>query len=345
MIIANPSSRTLAELPILKSQGITSIKIYMTYDALRLNDTQFLDVLLACREHKITTLVHAENDSVITWMTKKLEEKRLFDPKYHGLAHTPMAEIEATFRAICFSELLDTPILIVHVSNGRATESIRQAQANGLPIYAETCPQYLFLSHQHVDVPGFEGAKFICSPPLRDSSEHEKIWTGLEDGTFTILSSDHSPFKFNDACGKMSTVDDEHPNGHFKHIPNGFSGVETRLATVFSANRLSLYGMYPKKGALEPGLSDADIVVWYPEPGLDIKITNHMLHHNVDYTPFEGHKVSQWPRYTILRGEVVWDRENGGVLAEPGYGSFVKRSESQLQGSRDLGAWNLETEF
>jgi dihydropyrimidinase len=338
--------------------GISSVKIYMTYEALRLNDEQFLDVLFQARLHRVTTLVHAENDSVIAWMTKKLHERQLYAPKYHTDSHPAIAEIEASYRAICLAEFIDTPILIVHVSNPRAVDNIRRAQAKGLPIYAETCPQYLFLSSENLDRPGLEGAKCVCSPPLRNKSDHEAIWAGLEDGTFTILSSDHSPFNFNDSTsGKGSSVTAERPDGQFHLIPNGFSGVETRMPLVLSADRLKiqryveltstnpakLYGMYPRKGALMPGVSDADFVIWYPDGSLDIAITNDILHHDVDYTPFEGHKVKQWPRYTVLRGQVVWDREDGGVVGARGFGQFLHRTESMLAGSRSDGSWDVET--
>ncbi|KAJ5427096.1 hypothetical protein N7465_002166 [Penicillium sp. CMV-2018d] len=358
LIISNPCAKTLAEFPAFREMGISSVKIYMTYEALRLNDEQFLDVLFQSRLHKVTTLVHAENDSVIAWMTKKLHERQLYAPKYHTASHPAVAEIEASYRAICLSEFIDIPILIVHVSNPRAVENIRQAQAKGLPIYAETCPQYLFLSKESLDLPGLEGAKCVCSPPLRNKSDHEAIWAGLDDGTFTILSSDHSPFNFNDSTsGKGSSVTAEHPDGQFHLVPNGFSGVETRMSLVLSADRLKiqryveltstnpakLYGMYPRKGALIPKVSDADFVIWYPDGSLDMTVTNDILHHDVDYTPFEGHKVKQWPRYTVLRGQVVWDREDGGVVGARGFGRFLHRTESMLAGSRGEGSWDVET--
>ncbi|KAI2710132.1 hypothetical protein CBS147332_5833 [Penicillium roqueforti] len=358
LIISNPCAKTLAEFPAFRDLGISSVKIYMTYEALRLNDEQFLDVLFQSRLHKVTTMVHAENDSVIAWMTKKLHERQLYAPKYHTASHPAVAEIEASYRAICLSEFIDTPILIVHVSNPRAVDNIRQAQAKGLPIYAETCPQYLFLSSENLDRPGLEGAKCVCSPPLRNKSDHEAIWAGLEDGTFTILSSDHSPFNFNDSTsGKGSSVTAERPDGQFHLIPNGFSGVETRMPLVLSADRLNiqkyveltstnpakLYGMYPRKGALIPEVSDADFVIWYPEGSLEMTVTNDILHHNVDYTPFEGHKVKQWPRYTVLRGHIVWDREDGGVVGSRGFGQFLHRTESMMAGSRSEGSWDVET--
>lgn len=331
----------------------------MTYAALQLHDDEILDVLLEARLQKITTMIHAENGAVIDWMTKKLEEKKLFDPKYHATSHPAIAEIEATYRAISLSSFIDVPILIVHVSSPAAAAHIREAQKKGLPVYAETCPQYLFLTRKDLDKPGFEGAKCVCSPPPREGEQdHEGIWQGLENGTFTVLSSDHCPFLYDDADnGKKSVIDAEYPNGHFKYIPNGCPGVETRLALALSAGRLKLqkfvevtstnaaklYGLYPRKGAIVPEESDADLTIWYPENGMEtFELKNEMLHHNVDYTPYEGRTLKQWPRYTVLRGEVVWDRENGGVVGKKGYGEFLKRGVSSLAGPISQAEWSVE---
>lgn len=354
LIVANPTRQALDEFSILRERGISSVKIYMTYEALQLRDNQILDVLLQARTDGITTMIHAENGDMLDWMTEQLEKRLLLAPKYHATSRPQLLENEATNRAITLGQLIGTPILIVHVSSPAATATIRKAQTKGLPVYAETCPQYLFLTRDSLDAPGFEGAKCVCSPPPRDGPEDlEGIWRGLENGTFTILSSDHCTFRYNDSVtGKMSAISEDAPLGRFRHIPNGCPGVETRLSLVLSANRLTLqrfveltstnpaklYGLYPQKGALIPGVSDADLVIWYPslEP---FPITNASLHHNVDYTPYEGQMVSQWPRYTILRGSVVWDRDNGGVVGAKGYGQFVKRSRSAF--CKDQPAWDV----
>lgn len=329
----------------------------MTYEALKLHDLEILDVLYEARKNQIVTMIHAENGSIIDWTIKKLEEKKLYDPKYHVTSHPPVAEIEATYRAISLSSFIDVPILIVHVSSPSAAAHISTAQKNGLPIYAETCPQYLFLTREDLEKPGFEGAKCVCSPPPRSLADHEGIWKGLEDGTFTVLSSDHCPFLFDDTnIGKKSVINDEFPNGHFKYIPNGCPGVETRLPLALSANHLplqkfvavtstnaaKLYGLYPRKGALIPEQSDADMTIWYPEGEMEeFKLKNEMLHHNVDYTPYEGRSIKQWPRFTILRGEVMWDRDGGGLVGGKGQGEFLKRDVSTLKGSLKA-EWNVE---
>ncbi|RFU35177.1 hypothetical protein B7463_g1121, partial [Scytalidium lignicola] len=358
LICSNAGPQAISEFSKLREEGISSLKIYMTYEALQLNDSEILDVFFEARRQKIVTMIHAENGAIIDWTIKKLEEQNLFDPKYHATSHPPVAEIEATYRAISLSEYIDTPILIVHVSSPAAAQNIHEAQKRGLPVYAETCPQYLFLTRKDLDKPGFEGAKCVCSPPPRESEQdHEGIWKGLENGTFTVLSSDHCPFRYDDAeTGKKTIISPEYPNGHFKYIPNGCPGLETRLALALSAKRLQLqkfvevtstnaaklYGLYPRKGALIPGESDADITIWYPEDLNDLELTNSMLHHNVDYTPYEGRKLKQWPRYTVLRGEVVWDKDNGGLVGKKGYGQFLKRGPSSLAGSRSEEEWDVK---
>jgi dihydropyrimidinase len=163
LLVGNPSATALSEFSTLRNGGVSSLKIYMTYAALRLHDTQILDVLLEARSKGITTMIHAENDDIINWMTAQLEKRKLFAPKYHATSHPAAAEYEATYRAICLSEFIDAPILIVHVSSPEAVRLIREAQAKGLPVYAETCPQYLFLTKADLDKPGFEGAKCVQS--------------------------------------------------------------------------------------------------------------------------------------------------------------------------------------
>lgn len=361
MLISNPSPKVLGEFRALREHGISSLKIYMTYAALQLRDNQILDVLLASRNEGITTMIHAENGDVLTWMTDQLEQRGLVAPKYHATSRPQLVETEATNRAIALSDLIDAPILIVHVSSPSAATHIRNAQTRGLPIYAETCPQYLFLSRTDLDKPGFEGAKCVCSPPPRESSaDHDAIWLGLANGTFTVLSSDHCPFMYEDTeIGKKSIISNDYKEGKFSGIPNGIPGVETRLALTLNENRLplqkfvevtstnpaKLYGLYPRKGTIIPG-GDADLCIWYPPTGEEgslepFELKNEMLHHNVDYTPFEGRMLAQWPRYTILRGEIVYDRENGGLIGNKDFGKFVKRGKSSLPGPRKAGDWDV----
>ena len=320
------------ELPSLIREGYTSFKIYMTYDDLKLNDREILDVLAVARVEGAMVMVHAENADCIEWLTRRLEAAGRTAPRYHAEARPMLVEREATQRAIALSELVDVPILIVHVSGREAVEQIRWAHAHGLRIYAETCPQYLFLTAEHLHAPGFEGAKCVCSPPPRDHANQRVIWDALAGGVFQVFSSDHAPFRYDDARGKK-LGGKEVP---FRHIPNGIPGIETRLPLLFSAgvlggridittfvaltstNPAKLYGLYPRKGTIAVG-SDADLVIW---EGREITITNSMLHHRVDYTPYEGIKLGSWPQITLSRGEVVWDGSR--PQGRTGRGQFLK---------------------
>lgn len=334
MIISDPTETVLKEeLPQLIREGYTSFKIYMTYDDMKLNDRQILDLLAVARREGAMAMIHAENADCIGWLTEQLEAAGLTAPKYHAASRPMLVEREATHRAIAISELVDVPILIVHVSGKEAIEQIRWAHGHGLRIYAETCPQYLVLTADHLDAEGYHGAKCVCSPPPRDKANQQYVWDGLADGLFTVFSSDHAPFRYEDAEGKK-------PGGKevsFRYIPNGTPGLETRLPLLFSEgvgkgridlNRFvaltatdpaKMYGLYPRKGTIAIG-SDADIAIW--DPHKEVTIRNDMLHHNVDYTPYEGMHVIGWPEVTLSRGEVVWD--NGRVDAQIGRGQFLE---------------------
>lgn len=334
MIVSDPTEKVLKEeLPQLISEGYTSFKIYMTYDDLKLNDRQIIDVLAIARREGAMVMIHAENADCIAWLTEQLEDAGLTAPKYHATSRPMLVEREATHRAIALSELVDVPILIVHVSGKEAIEQIRWAHGHGLRIYAETCPQYVMLSEDDLDQEGYHGAKCICSPPPRDKDNQQYIWDGLASGLFTVFSSDHAPFRYADPKGKM-------PGGKevpFRYIPNGTPGLETRLPLLFSEgvgkgridlNRFvaltatdpaKMYGLYPQKGTIAIG-ADADIAIW--DPHKEVVITNDKLHHNVDYTPYEGVVVTGWPVTTLSRGEVVYDGEN--PQGETGRGAFLK---------------------
>ncbi|KAH6652016.1 dihydropyrimidinase [Truncatella angustata] len=364
LLVSNPCAQALSEFKELATtEGVTSLKIYMTYAALQLRDNEILSVLLAARQNHILTMIHAENGDVLDWLTDQLESQGKFAPKYHSNSRPPLLESEATNRAIALSSLIaNTPILLVHISDPAAALRIRQAQTAGQPIFAETCPQYLLLTRDDLDKPGFEGAKCVCSPPPRNVEDQLQIWKGLKNGTFAVLSSDHCPFRYEDnVTGKKTCITPEYPVGKFRYIPNGLPGIETRLPLAFSARKLALnkfvevsstnaaklYGLYPRKGSIIPGVSDADLVIWYPNGKLEaLEVTNSMLHHAADYTPYEGRRVDNWPRYTILRGKVVWDRDGEGIVGAKGYGQFIKRTPGILndiwQTVDEDGAFDLE---
>ena len=334
LIVSDPTPDVLAEeLPALIDEGYTSFKIYMTYDDLKLDDGQILDVLAVARERGAMAMIHAENSDCIGWLTRRLLAAGHTAPRFHADARPMLVEREATHRAIALSELVDVPILIVHVSGREAVEQIRWARGHGLRIYAETCPQYLLLTATDLGLDGYEGAKCVCSPPPRDKSNQEVIWNGLADGLFTVFSSDHAPFRYDDPHGKKlggKEVD-------FPYIPNGIPGLETRLPLLFSegvakgrisvnrfveltaTNPAKLYGLHPRKGTIAVG-ADADLVVWNDRR--ELTLTNAMLHHAVDYTPYEGMTLQAWPEMTLSRGDVVY--RNGVPCGEPGRGRFLR---------------------
>ncbi|HZQ61921.1 MAG TPA: dihydropyrimidinase [Casimicrobiaceae bacterium] len=333
LIVTDPTERVLnEELPQLIESGYTSFKIYMTYDDLKLRDGEILDVLALARRHGAMPMVHAENADCIAWLTARLEAAGRTAPRFHADSRPMLVEREATHRAIALAELIDVPILIVHVSGREAVEQIRWAHAHGLRIYAETCPQYLFLTGDALAAEGYHGAKCVCSPPPRDKANQEVIWDGIVDGLFTVFSSDHAPFNYDDPQGKK-LGGREVP---FRHIPNGIPGLETRLPLLFSAgvqtgrislnrfveltatNAAKIYGLYPRKGTIAVG-SDADLVVW--DPSREEVIANARLHHAVDYTPYEGMRVRGWPVLTLSRGETVWDGMQ--PQGRPGRGRFL----------------------
>jgi dihydropyrimidinase len=332
LIVSDPSEQVLGqELPALIRDGYTSFKVYMTYDLLKLDDRQMLDILALARREGALVMVHAENHDMISWLAARLLARGLSAPRYHAASHARLAEGEATNRAVALSQLLDVPLLIVHVSAGEAIAVIREAQTKGLKIYGETCPQYLFLTADDLDRPGVEGAKFCCSPPPRDHAAQEAVWTGLQNGTFQVFSSDHAPYRF-DASGKL-------PKGEkttFKEIANGVPGIELRLPLLFSegvktgrldlnrfvaltaTNHARLYGLYPRKGTIAVG-SDADIAIW--DPARESVVSAAMLHDNTGYTPYEGRRITGWPVTVLSRGRVVV--ADGKLLAARGSGVFL----------------------
>ena len=296
LIITDPNEQVLGqELPALIEGGFTSFKVYMTYDALQLDDYQMLDVLSVARRHNALVMVHAENHDMIRWLSARLLEKGYEQPKYHAVSHSRVGEGEATNRAIELSRLIGVPLLIVHVSSEEAMDAIRKAQDAGLKVYGETCPQYLFLTADDLDRDGMEGAKFCCSPPPRDEAAQEALWRGLRNGTFVVFSSDHAPYRF-DETGKLHAG----PKPTFKQIANGVPGIELRLPLLFSegvgegridihqfvaltaTNVAKIYGLHPRKGTIAIG-SDADIAIW--DADKELTVTHGNLHDNVGYTP------------------------------------------------------------
>ena len=337
LIITNPDAATLdTDLPAAIASGIRSFKIFMTYDRMRLHDEQILDVMAAARRDGALVMVHAENHGMISWLSGRMLKQGNTLPRYHAICHTRGSEAEAIQRIVALAELMDCPILIVHVSTAEGIEAIRRARARGLRVLGETCPQYLFLTAKDIDR-GLEGAMFCCSPPPRDQAAQAACWQGLKDGALHVYSSDHAPYRY-DATGKL-------PRGAqttFKEMANGVPGLELRLPLLFSEGylkgRLTLeefvaltatrhaqtYGIHPQKGVIAIG-SEADLAIWDPEKR--VRVSASMLHDNTGYTPYSGRDLTGWPVTVLSRGEIIV--HEGKLNAERGRGRFLARAPSE----------------
>ena len=334
LIISDPTDAVLhQELPKAIEEGITSFKIYMTYDRLIVDDGQMLDILAVAKKQGALTMIHAENNAMIKWMSSKLVDSGHSAPKYHALSHPRTAESEAINRAVALAGFLDAPILIVHVSTEAGARIIAKARYDGRKVFGETCPQYMFLNAKQMDLPDMHGAKLCCSPPLRDRASQEEIWRSLQNGTFQVYSSDHAPYRYDDT-GKLHAG----PNPDFPQIANGLPGIEMRLPLLFSegfvkgritlnhfvelaaTNASKIYGLDHCKGSITEG-KDADIAIWDPDVTRAIKAEN--MHDNMEYTPYEGMEISGWPTTVIQRGKVIV--EGNELKAVRGAGKFVPR--------------------
>ncbi|MBI5131827.1 MAG: dihydropyrimidinase [Rhodopseudomonas palustris] len=341
LIITDPTPSVIGqELPSLVNDGYSSFKVFMTYDDMVLNDRQLLDVFECAKECSALVMVHCEGYDAIRFLTERLERAGKTAPYYHAASRPQVVEREATHRAISHAELIDVPIMIVHVSGREPMEQIRWAQQRGLKVFAETCPQYVALTAE--DLKGLNmdesGGKYVCSPPPRDEANWEAIWEGLKGGVFSTFSSDHSPFMYEGPTGKLNP----RARTSFRWVPNGIPGVETRLPILFSrgvvggrisvnefvaltsTNHAKMYGLYPRKGTIAPGV-DADLVVW--DPNREVTITQGLMHHGPDYTPYEGQKVTGWPVATFVRGTCVF--AHGDVVGPLGHGGFLKRTTTK----------------
>jgi dihydropyrimidinase len=340
LIIADPTEQVLGqELPALIEDGYTSFKVFMTYEGLALSDREMLEVMAVARETGALVMVHAENYDAIRFLTDRLERLGKTDPYYHAISRPIPVEREATHRAISLAELVDVPVMIVHVSNREAMDEIRRAQSKGLKVYGETCPQYLVLTERDLEGLNMEGAKYVCSPPPRDEESQKACWEGLQQGIFSVFSSDHCPFRYNDPQGKLAAKG----RTSFRWVPNGIPGVATRLPILFSegvvkgridlnrfvaltsTNHAKTYGLYPRKGTIAVG-ADADIAIWDPERR--VTITHDLLADGSDYTPYEGREVTGWPVLTMVRGCVVM--RDGELVGDKARGAYLPRAKSPL---------------
>ena len=333
MIVRELTDQVSGEMDkMVRNEGVTSFKLFMAYPGVfMVDDATIFRALLKTRENGGLICMHAENGGVIDTLVKEALRKGQTAPKYHALTRPTRAEGEATGRAIALAEMAGVPIYIVHLSCSDALEKVKQARDMGLPAYAETCPQYLFLSYDDYEKPGFEGAKYVMSPPLREKWNQEALWKGLVKNDLQVVSTDHCPF-----CMKEQK---ELGRDDFSKIPNGAPGIETRMSLLFdggvrtgkiglnrfveltSTSPAKIFGLFPRKGTVAPG-SDADLVVF--DPNRKVTLSAKTLHMRVDYNPYEGREVTGVSETVFSRGRVVV--ENGKFVGKAGAGSFLKRS-------------------
>ena len=345
MIAGDINDQSLSDMDVLIDRGCTSFKLFMAYPGVFYSDDgEIFRAMQKAASNGSMIMMHAENGMVIDVLREQALERGETDPVYHSLTRPAATESEAVHRAIVLAELAGAHLYVVHMSAKEALEEIAQARDRGLPVFAETCPQYLFLTlEEHLASEGFEGAKYVCSTPVRKEAEghQEALWRGLETNDLQVVSTDHCPFCMDDhpVLGTQKRLG----VGDFTKIPNGLPGVEDRFQLIYhggvvegriSLNRwieltstaaAKLFGMYPKKGTIQVG-SDADIVIFDPGATWTKSVAQH--HMDVDYSPYEGKKVEGRVETVLLRGEVIIHGDE--YLGEPGDGEYVSRSRVSI---------------
>jgi dihydropyrimidinase len=331
VIVREVNDQVLKEMDELVGEGVTSFKLFMAYPGVfMLDDASIFRAMRQAAASGALIMMHAENGGPIDVLVRQFLEEGKTAPVNHALTRPAVMEGEAVHRVFKLAELAGTPAYIVHLSSRDALNEVREARDRGMAAFAETCPQYLFLSTDDMAQPGFEGAKFVCSPPLRTADHQEELWKGLAGGDLQVVSTDHAPFNY---VGQKDLGKDD-----FSKIPNGLPSVEDRFTLLYGGveaghiglNRFveivatapaKMFGLYPRKGTIAPG-SDADVVVFDPKVERVISAERH--HMRVDYSCYEGRKVRGLPEVVLQRGRVLV--ENGEFRGKPGWGTFIPRS-------------------
>ncbi|CAM5341297.1 Dihydropyrimidinase OS=Streptomyces tendae OX=1932 GN=hydA PE=3 SV=1 [Streptomyces tendae] len=334
MIVSDVNENTLKEMDLLVEEGVTSFKQFMAYPGVFYSDDgQILRAMQRAADNGGLIMMHAENGIAIDVLVEQALARGETDPRYHGEVRKALLEAEATHRAIRLAQVAGAPLYVVHVSATEAVAELTRARDEGLPVFGETCPQYLFLSTDNLAEPGFEGAKYVCSTPLRPREHQAALWRGLRTNDLQVVSTDHCPFCFS---GQK-----ELGRGDFSKIPNGMPGVENRMdllhqavvdghisrrrwIEIACATPARMFGLYPKKGTIAPG-ADADIVVYDPHTEQVVSAETH--HMNVDYSAYEGRRITGRVETVLSRGEpVVTEREYTG---RKGHGVYTPRATCQ----------------
>ncbi|MEV7238772.1 MULTISPECIES: dihydropyrimidinase [unclassified Streptomyces] len=337
MIMSDVNEATLREMPKLIEHGVSSFKLFMAYPGVFYSDDgQILRAMQVAGDTGGLIMMHAENGIAIDVLVEQALVRGETDPRYHGEVRKALLEAEATHRAIQLARVAGSPLYVVHVSAQEAVAELAAARDKGLPVFGETCPQYLFLSTDNLAEPDFEGAKYVCSTPLRPKEHQAALWRGLRTNDLQVVSTDHCPFCF---VGQK-----ELGRGDFSKIPNGLPGVENRMdllhqavvdghisrrrwIEIACATPARMFGIYPQKGTIAPG-ADADVVIYDPHATQVLSAETH--HMNVDYSAYEGKTVTGQVETVLSRGEVVVDQRK--YVGHAGHGGFVPRGLCQYLG-------------